>query len=35
MTGGGLARRIASRNQMVPEFDNFFASSIDTVKDSM
>lgn len=33
MTGNELARRIVSRNQTVLGFDNFFASSLDTVKD--
>ncbi|MDR2194759.1 MAG: NAD(P)-dependent oxidoreductase [Treponema sp.] len=33
MTGSELARHIVARNQTVLGFDNFFASSLDTVKD--
>ncbi|MDR3243598.1 MAG: NAD(P)-dependent oxidoreductase [Elusimicrobiota bacterium] len=33
MTGNELARQLVARNQSVLGFDNFFASSIDTVKD--
>jgi len=33
MTGNALARKLLGRNDIVIGFDNFFASSIDTVKD--
>ena len=33
MTGNELARKLTSKDNLVIGFDNFFASSLETVKD--